>query len=57
MNSRRTRTRSAEEWADSRYDQRHRLVVSALFDLPIGDEEDGTAGEGAEWMDPRVQPH
>ena len=39
-NSPRTRMRSAEEWADSRYDQRHRLVVSALFDLPIGEEED-----------------
>lgn len=34
-----------EEWADSRYDQRHRLVASALFDLPIGDEEDRTPGE------------
>jgi hypothetical protein len=33
----------AGEWADARYDQRHRLVVSALFDLPIGDE-DGIAG-------------
>jgi len=33
------------EWADSRYDQRHRLVASALFDLPIGDEEDRQAGE------------
>jgi hypothetical protein len=33
------------EWSDSRYDQRHRLVVSALFDLPIGEEEDRTAGE------------
>jgi hypothetical protein len=35
----------AEEWADSRYNQRHRLVVSALFDLPIGEEEDRTAGD------------
>jgi hypothetical protein len=34
-----------EEWADSRYDQRHRLVVSGLFDLPIGDEEDRVAGQ------------
>jgi len=35
----------ADEWADARYDERHRLVVSALFDLPIGDEEDRTPGE------------
>jgi len=35
-----------EDWADSRYDQRQRVVVSALFDLPIGDEEDGLVGEG-----------
>ena len=34
----------ADEWADSRYDQRHRFVVSALFDLPIGDEEDRQPG-------------
>lgn len=34
-----------DEWSASRYDQRHRLVVSALFDLPIGDEEDRRAGE------------
>jgi Carboxypeptidase regulatory-like domain/TonB dependent receptor len=34
-----------EEWSDSRYDQRHRLVVSALFDVPIGEEEDRSAGE------------
>ena len=27
------------------YDQRHRVVVSALFDLPIGEKEDRTAGE------------
>jgi hypothetical protein len=33
------------ESADSRYDQRHRLVASALFDLPIGEEEDRAAGE------------
>jgi outer membrane receptor protein involved in Fe transport len=33
------------ESADSRYDQRHRLVVSALFDLPIGDEEDQQSSE------------
>ena len=35
----------ADEWADSRYDQRHRFVASALFDLPIGDEEDLKPGE------------
>ena len=35
----------AEEWGDSRYDQRHRLVVSALFDVPIGEEEDRAAGD------------
>jgi hypothetical protein len=29
----------------SRYDQRHRFVTSALFDLPIGDEEDRKPGE------------
>ena len=35
----------ADEWADSRYDERHRLAVSALFDLPIGEEEDRKPGE------------
>jgi carboxypeptidase family protein/TonB-dependent receptor-like protein len=35
----------ADEWARSRYDQRHRFVVSALFDLPIGEEEDRRAGQ------------
>jgi hypothetical protein len=35
----------ADEWADSRYDQRHRFVASALFDLPIGDEEDQQPGQ------------
>ena len=35
----------ADEWADSRYDQQHRLVASALFDLPIGEEEDRRPGE------------
>jgi hypothetical protein len=34
----------ADERAPSRYDQRHRLVSSALFDLPIGDEEDRRPG-------------
>ena len=33
------------ESADSRYDQRHRVVASALFDLPIGDEEDRPTGD------------
>jgi hypothetical protein len=33
------------EAADSRYDQRHRFVTSALFDLPIGEEEDRQPGE------------
>jgi hypothetical protein len=35
----------ADEWGDSRYDQRHRFVASALFDLPIGEEEDRHAGQ------------
>jgi Carboxypeptidase regulatory-like domain/TonB dependent receptor len=35
----------ADEWADSRYDQRHRFVASALFDLPIGEEEDRQPGK------------
>jgi hypothetical protein len=35
----------ADEWADSRFDQRHRVVASALFDLPIGEEEDRKPGE------------
>jgi Carboxypeptidase regulatory-like domain/TonB dependent receptor-like, beta-barrel len=40
-----------EEWADSRYDQRQRLVVSALFDLPVGEEEDGASGEAPDgWI-------
>jgi hypothetical protein len=33
------------EMARSRYDQRQRFVASALFDLPIGDEEDRQPGE------------
>jgi hypothetical protein len=37
------------ELADSRYDQRHRFVASALFDLPIGDEEDLKPGEVPAW--------
>jgi hypothetical protein len=39
----------AEEMADSRFDQRHRFVASALFDLPIGDEEDRQPGETFSW--------
>ena len=40
-----------EEWADSRYDQRHRLVISALFDLPIGEEENRSSGEAPDgWI-------
>ena len=35
----------ADEWSDSRYDQRHRFVASALFDLPIGEEEDRQPGQ------------
>jgi hypothetical protein len=35
----------SDEWSASRHDQRHRLVVSALFDVPIGDEEDRQPGE------------
>lgn len=35
----------AAESADSRYDQRHRFVASALFDLPIGEDEDRQPGE------------
>jgi hypothetical protein len=34
----------AEE-APSRYDQRHNLVASALFDLPIGEEDDRKPGQ------------
>ncbi len=37
------------ELADSRYDQRHRFVASALFDLPIGEEEDRKPGEIPAW--------
>ncbi len=36
----------SDEWSASRHDQRHRLVVSALVELPIGDEEDRRPGEG-----------
>jgi hypothetical protein len=34
----------SDEHALSRYEQRHRLVASALLDLPIGEEEDRTPG-------------
>ena len=40
-----------DERADSRYDERHRFVASALFDLPIGDEEDRTPGEVPAWWE------
>ena len=36
-----------EEWGDSRYDERHRFVASALLDLPIGEEEDRKPGDAA----------
>ncbi|MBI3492792.1 MAG: hypothetical protein HY047_13600 [Acidobacteria bacterium] len=39
------------ERADSRYDERHRFVASALFDLPIGDEEDRKPGEAPAWWE------
>jgi hypothetical protein len=35
----------AAEMRDSRYDQRHRFVATALFELPIGEEEDRQPGE------------
>jgi hypothetical protein len=35
----------ASGWSDARYDERHRFVASALFDLPIGDEEDRKPGD------------
>ena len=44
-NNRRTRMRSRTSGRTLAYDERHRLVVSALFDLPIGEEEDRTPGE------------
>jgi hypothetical protein len=34
-----------DEWADSRYDQRPSFVASALFELPIGEEEDRKPGD------------
>lgn len=34
----------ADERGPSRYDQRHRLVANALFELPIGEEEDRRPG-------------
>ena len=41
----------ADEWALSRQDQRHRLVFNALWELPIGGEEDG-AGQAQQqgWL-------
>ncbi|PYR27768.1 MAG: hypothetical protein DMF98_04965 [Acidobacteria bacterium] len=38
-----------EEWGRFRYDQPHRLVANALFDLPIGDEEDRISGPTPDW--------
>lgn len=38
-----------DELADSRHDQRHRLVASALFELPIGEEEDRKPGDRPAW--------
>ena len=35
----------ADESADSRYDQRRRFVASALFELPVGEDEDRKPGE------------
>src|SRR5207245_9543251 len=40
-----------DELADSRYDERHRFVASALFDVPIGDEEDRKPGEIPAWWE------
>jgi hypothetical protein len=34
-----------DETSASRYDQRHRFVASALFDVPIGEEEDRRPGQ------------
>ncbi len=39
----------SDERADSRYDERHRFVASALVDLPIGDEEDRRPREVPAW--------
>jgi len=39
------------ELSDSRYDERHRFVASALFDLPIGDEEDRKSGQVPRWWE------
>src|SRR5438128_709166 len=38
-----------EEWGRFRYDQPDRLVANALFDLPIGDEEDRPPGTTPAW--------
>src|SRR5206468_1863223 len=40
-----------DEWGRFRYDQPHRLVANALFDLPIGDEEDRTPGMTPAWWE------
>jgi len=38
------------EWAVSRQDQRHRFVFNALWELPIGDEEDATQPQKENWI-------
>jgi hypothetical protein len=38
------------EWAASRQDQRHRFVFNALWELPIGDEDDPKQPQQANWV-------
>jgi len=40
----------ATEWALARQDQRHRLVCNALWELPIGDEENTTQPQQRGWL-------
>jgi hypothetical protein len=40
----------APEWALARQDQRHRLVFNALWELPIGDEENKTQPQQRDWL-------
>jgi hypothetical protein len=40
----------ATEWALARQDQRHRLVFNALWELPIGDEENKTQPQQRGWL-------
>ncbi len=40
----------ASEWALSRQDQRHRLVFNALWELPIGDEENTKQPQQRGWL-------